>query len=114
PECFEVEEALRERMKIPVFHDDQHGTAIIVAAAVINYVKLTGKNIESVRIVTSGAGAAAIACLNMLLAVGARREDIYVGDREGVVSKKRHNTVDRWRASYAQDTDETELAAFLA
>ena len=113
PECFEVEEALRERMKIPVFHDDQHGTAIIVAAAVINYLELTGKNIETVKIATSGAGAAAIACLNMLMAVGAKRENIWVADREGVVTKKRHNTVDRWRAAFAQDTDETELAAFL-
>ena len=113
PECFEVEEALRERMKIPVFHDDQHGTAIIVAAAVINYLELTGKNIETVKIATSGAGAAAIACLNMLMAVGAKRENIWVADREGVVTKKRHNTVDRWRAAFAQDTEETELAAFL-
>ena len=79
----------------------------------INYLELTGKNIETVKIATSGAGAAAIACLNMLMAVGAKRENIWVADREGVVTKKRHNTVDRWRAAFAQDTEETELAAFL-
>ncbi len=113
PDCFEIEEELRARMKIPVFHDDQHGTAIIVAAAVINYSRLVGKDIGAMKIATSGAGAAAIACLNMLIAVGAKRENIWVADRGGVVTKKRHNTVDRWRASFAQDTEETDLAAFL-
>src|SRR5215216_1366360 len=80
PECFEIEEALRERMNIPVFHDDQHGTAIIVAAAVINAMRLVGKDIAKVKIVTSGAGAAAIACMNMLIAVGATRENIWIAD----------------------------------
>ncbi|WP_196258463.1 NADP-dependent malic enzyme [Pelagibacterium limicola] len=113
PDCFEIEEALRERMPIPVFHDDQHGTAIIVAAAVLNGLKLAGKDISKVKICTSGAGAAAIACLNMLIAVGARRENIWVADRDGLVTKARHNLVDRWRASFAQDTDKTSLAEVM-
>src|SRR4051812_1372586 len=78
PECFDVEEQLKARMKIPVFHDDQHGTAIIVAAAVVNGLELAGKSIETVKIVTSGAGAAAIACLNLLVSLGARRDNILV------------------------------------
>src|SRR5690606_13864414 len=91
PDCFEIEEALRERMPIPVFHDDQHGTAIIVAAAVLNGLKIAGKDISKVKICTSGAGAAAIACLNMLIAVGAKRENIWVADREGLVTTRRDN-----------------------
>ena len=114
PECFEIEEALRERMNIPVFHDDQHGTAIIVAAAVINAMKLVGKDISKVKIVTSGAGAAAIACMNMLVAVGARRENIWIADSKGLVTKARHNTVDRWRGAFAQDTDKAELSEVMA
>jgi malate dehydrogenase (oxaloacetate-decarboxylating)(NADP+) len=113
PDCFEIEEALRERMPIPVFHDDQHGTAIIVAAAVLNGLKLAGKDISKVKICTSGAGAAAIACLNMLIAVGAKRENIWVADRDGLVTKARHNLVDRWRGSFAQDTDKTSLAEVM-
>jgi malate dehydrogenase (oxaloacetate-decarboxylating)(NADP+) len=109
PECFEIEEALRERMNIPVFHDDQHGTAIIVAAAVLNAMRLVGKDIASVKIVTSGAGAAAIACMNMLVAVGATRENIWIADSKGLVTTKRGNSVDRWRGAFAQDTDATEL-----
>jgi len=114
PECFEIEEALRERMNIPVFHDDQHGTAIIVAAAVINAMKLVGKDISKVKIVTSGAGAAAIACMNMLVAVGARQENIWIADSKGLVTKARHNTVDRWRGAFAQETDKTELSEVMA
>jgi malate dehydrogenase (oxaloacetate-decarboxylating)(NADP+) len=114
PECFEIEEALRERMNIPVFHDDQHGTAIIVAAAVINAMKLVGKEIGAVKIVTSGAGAAAIACMNMLIAVGAKRENIWIADSKGLVTKKRGNSVDRWRGAFAQDTEATELADVMA
>ncbi|WP_116654092.1 NADP-dependent malic enzyme [Pelagibacterium sediminicola] len=113
PDCFEIEEALRERMPIPVFHDDQHGTAIIVAAAVLNGLKIAGKDIANVKICTSGAGAAAIACLNMLIAVGAKRENIWVADREGLVTTARHNLVDRWRGSFAQDTDKTSLAEVM-
>lgn len=82
PECFEIEETLRGRMNIPVFHDDQHGTAIIVAAAVLNGLELAGKSIENVKICVSGAGAAAIACLNLLLAIGAKQENIWVGDKD--------------------------------
>jgi malate dehydrogenase (oxaloacetate-decarboxylating)(NADP+) len=114
PECFEIEEALRERMNIPVFHDDQHGTAIIVAAAVINAMRLVGKDIGQIKIVTSGAGAAAIACMNMLVAVGASRENIWIADSKGLVTKARHNNVDRWRGAFAQDTDKTELSEVMA
>ena len=114
PECFEIEEALRERMNIPVFHDDQHGTAIIVAAAVLNAMQLVGKDIAKVKICTSGAGAAAIACMNMLVAVGAKRENIWIADSKGLVTKARHNNVDRWRGAFAQQTDKTELAEVMA
>jgi malate dehydrogenase (oxaloacetate-decarboxylating)(NADP+) len=114
PECFEIEEALRERMNIPVFHDDQHGTAIIVAAAVINAMRLVGKDIAKAKIVTSGAGAAAIACMNMLIAVGAKRENIWIADSKGLVTRKRDNSVDRWRGAFAQDTDKTELSEVMA
>ena len=104
PECFEVEERLKARMKIPVFHDDQHGTAIIVAAAVRNALDLTGKKLAKVKIVTSGAGAAALACLNLLVALGAKRENIFVTDIEGVVYKGRNTLMDRWKEVYVQDT----------
>jgi malate dehydrogenase (oxaloacetate-decarboxylating)(NADP+) len=114
PECFEIEEALRERMNIPVFHDDQHGTAIIVAAAVLNAMQLVGKDIAKVKIVTSGAGAAAIACMNMLIAVGATRENIWIADSKGLVTKARHNNVDRWRGAFAQQSDATELSEVMA
>jgi malate dehydrogenase (oxaloacetate-decarboxylating)(NADP+) len=114
PECFEIEEALRERMNIPVFHDDQHGTAIIVAAAVLNAMQLVGKDIAKVKICTSGAGAAAIACMNMLIAVGATRENIWIADSKGLVTKARDNSVDRWRGAFAQDTDKTELSQVMA
>jgi malate dehydrogenase (oxaloacetate-decarboxylating)(NADP+) len=113
PDCFEIEEALRERMPIPVFHDDQHGTAIIVAAAVLNGLQIAGKDISKVKICTSGAGAAAIACLNMLIAVGAKRENIWVADREGLVTTRRDNSVDRWRGAFAQDSDKTSLAEVM-
>ncbi|WP_412058569.1 NADP-dependent malic enzyme [Bartonella sp. DGB2] len=104
PECFEVEEALRQRMKIPVFHDDQHGTAIIVAAAILNGLDLAGKDITQAKIVTSGAGAAALACLNLLVRLGARHENIWVSDLEGVVYTERPTLMDRWKAVYAQKT----------
>ncbi len=81
PECFEVEERLKQRMKIPVFHDDQHGTAIIVAAAILNGLELAGKKISEAKIVTSGAGAAALACLNLLVELGAKLENIWLTDR---------------------------------
>jgi malate dehydrogenase (oxaloacetate-decarboxylating)(NADP+) len=110
PECFEVETRLQARMKIPVFHDDQHGTAIIVSAAVKNALSLSGKRIEDVKIVTSGAGAAALACLNLLVSLGARRANIWVTDIEGVVYAGRPVLMDRWKSVYAQDTDKRKLA----
>ena len=113
PECFDVEARLKEKMKIPVFHDDQHGTAIIVAAAVQNALHLTGKKIEKVKIVTSGAGAAALACLNLLVTLGARRENIFVSDLEGVVYRGREKLMDRWKDVYAQDTKARTLADII-
>jgi malate dehydrogenase (oxaloacetate-decarboxylating)(NADP+) len=113
PECFEVEAKLKERMSIPVFHDDQHGTAIIVGAAVRNALHLTGKRIEQVKIVTSGAGAAALACLNQLVSLGARRENIWVCDIAGLVHADRLELMDRWKAVYAQSTDKRALAEVI-
>ncbi|RKE73905.1 malate dehydrogenase (oxaloacetate-decarboxylating)(NADP+) [Pseudorhodoplanes sinuspersici] len=113
PECFDVEAQLKERMKIPVFHDDQHGTAIIVGAAVLNALYLTGKKIEAVKIVTSGAGAAALACLNLLVALGAKRENIFVSDIEGVVYRGRNTLMDRWKEVYAQDTKARKLGEII-
>src|ERR1700752_3081110 len=105
PECFEIEAQLKERMKIPVFHDDQHGTAIIVAAAIVNGLRLNGKKLPDVKIVTSGAGTAAIATLNLLVSMGAQRKNIWVCDIDGVVHEGRNTTMDRWKAVYAQKTD---------
>ena len=109
PECFEVEEKAKARMGIPVFHDDQHGTAIIVSAAVTNALELTGKTIDRVKIVCSGAGAAALASLNLLVALGARRENIVVCDIEGVVYTGRETLMDRWKAVYARETSARRL-----
>jgi len=114
PECFEVEEKAKARMGIPVFHDDQHGTAIIVAAAVTNALQLTGKSIDRVKIVCSGAGAAALASLNLLVSIGARRENITVCDIEGVVYKGRETLMDRWKGAYAQETSARTLADVIA
>jgi len=110
PECFEVEAKLRARMKIPVFHDDQHGTAIIVAAAVENALHLSGKKLDRIKLVTSGAGAAAIACLNQLVALGLKRENVWVTDLEGVVYEGRAKLMDKWKAPYAQNTKARTLA----
>jgi len=110
PECFEVERRLREKMDIPVFHDDQHGTAIIVAAAVLNGLELAGKSLHEAKIVASGAGAAALACLNQLVALGAKVENIWVHDIEGLVYKGREALMDQWKAIYAQETDKRVLA----
>ena len=114
PECFDVERRLRETMRIPVFHDDQHGTAIIVGAAVRNALELTGKRIEDVRIVASGAGAAALACLNLLVSLGARRENILVSDIKGVVYKGRAELMDPWKEPYARQTAARTLAEIIA
>src|SRR6202795_3446007 len=110
PECFEIEAQLKERMKIPVFHDDQHGTAIIVGAAITNALLLNGKKLSDVKIVASGAGAAALACLNLLVAMGAQRKNIWVVDIDGVVHEGRNTLMDRWKAVYAQKTDKRVLA----
>ena len=109
PECFEVEEKAKARMGIPVFHDDQHGTAIIVSAAVTNALELTGKRIEDVKIVCSGAGAAALASLNLLVSLGAQRENIFVCDIAGVVYRGRETLMDRWKSVYAQETSARAL-----
>jgi malate dehydrogenase (oxaloacetate-decarboxylating)(NADP+) len=108
-----VEEKAKARMSIPVFHDDQHGTAIIVSAAVTNALELTGKTFGEVKIVCSGAGAAAIASLNLLVSLGARRENIFVCDLEGVVYKGRQKLMDRWKAVYSQETDARVLADII-
>ncbi|MDX5593064.1 NADP-dependent malic enzyme [Pseudovibrio sp. SPO723] len=109
PECFMIENKLRERMSIPVFHDDQHGTAIIVAAAVRNGLELAGKRVEDAKIVASGAGAAALACLNLLVSLGAKRENIWVTDIEGVVYEGRESLMDEWKSVFAQKTDKRTL-----
>jgi malate dehydrogenase (oxaloacetate-decarboxylating)(NADP+) len=110
PECFEVERRLREKMDIPVFHDDQHGTAIIVAAAILNGMELAGKDIAKAKIVASGAGAAALACLNLLVELGAKRENIWVHDLEGLVYEGREVLMDPWKSIYAQPTDKRQLS----
>jgi malate dehydrogenase (oxaloacetate-decarboxylating)(NADP+) len=112
PECFAIERTLRERMKIPVFHDDQHGTAIIVAAAVRNGLLLQGKRLDEVTVVNTGGGAAAIACLDLLVAMGLRREKVTICDIDGVVWKGRPNT-DPFKAAYAQDTAARTLEEVL-
>ena len=113
PECFEIERRLRERMAIPVFHDDQHGTAIIVGAAVTNGLEFAGKAIGDVKIVCSGAGAAALACLNLLVALGAKVENIFVSDLEGVVYVGREKLMDPWKSVYAQKTDARALGEVI-
>ena len=112
PECFIVERKLRERMKIPVFHDDQHGTAIIVGAAVVNALEVIGKKIGDVKLATSGAGAAGIACLDMLVALGLKPENILAFDRDGVIYSGRPN-LDPDKARYARDTDKRTLAEIV-
>jgi malate dehydrogenase (oxaloacetate-decarboxylating)(NADP+) len=109
PECFIVERKLRERMNIPVFHDDQHGTAIIVGSAVLNALEIVGKKIGDVKLATSGAGAAGIACLDMLVALGMKPENILAVDRDGVLHTGRPN-MDPDKARYARDTDKRTLA----
>jgi malate dehydrogenase (oxaloacetate-decarboxylating)(NADP+) len=113
PECFYIERRLRERMKIPVFHDDQHGTAIIVAAAVLNGLKVVGKDIASVKVAVSGAGAAALACLDLLVAVGLRKENVLIADSRGVVYAGRAKT-DADKLRYAQATQARTLAEIVA
>ncbi len=110
PDCFYVERALRKRMKIPVFHDDQHGTAIVVGAALLNALKVSGKDIKQVKLVTSGAGAAALACLGLLMKLGLPRENIWVTDLAGVVYVGRPALMDEDKIVFAQDTPHRSLS----
>ena len=109
PECFEIEKRLKEIMNIPVFHDDQHGTAICVAAAIRNGLRVANKNIEEVKLVCSGAGAAAIACMNLLQEMGLKKENIVVNDRFGIIYKGRVEEMNPYNSAYAVDTDARTL-----
>ncbi len=113
PDCFYVERKLRERMKIPVFHDDQHGTAIVVGAAIFNGLKVVGKDPKQVKLVTSGAGAAALACLQLLVKLGIPRENIYVTDLAGVVYEGRTELMDEDKIQFAQKTDARTLREII-
>ncbi|MBA4215981.1 MAG: NADP-dependent malic enzyme [Roseateles sp.] len=114
PDCFYVERELRKRMKIPVFHDDQHGTAIVVGAAFLNGLKVVGKDIKQVKLVTSGAGAAALACISLLVKLGLPKENIWVTDLAGVVYEGRTELMDPDKAEYAQKTDARSLREVIA
>jgi malate dehydrogenase (oxaloacetate-decarboxylating)(NADP+) len=114
PDCFYVERKLRERMKIPVFHDDQHGTAIVVGAGLLNALKVAGKSIGEIKLVTSGAGAAALACLGLLVKLGVRRENIWVTDLAGVVYEGRLELMDEDKAQFAQKTSMRTLREVIA
>ena len=113
PDCFYVERKLRERMRIPVFHDDQHGTAIVVGAALLNGMKVVGKDLREIKLVTSGAGAAALACLNLIVKLGVPRENIWVTDLAGVVWKGRTELMDPDKVEFAQDTPARTLAEVI-
>lgn len=110
PDCFVIEERLKEFLDIPVFHDDQHGTAIVVAAGIVNGLKVVEKNIGDVKLVCAGAGAAALACLNLLLKIGLKRENVFVSDIVGVVYKGRSELMDQYKSPFAQDTKARHLA----
>jgi len=110
PECFLVEKALRERMNIPVFHDDQHGTAIVAAAAVYNGLRVVGKKIEDIKVVGSGSGAASIACLDLLVSMGLPRDHVTLIDRSGVIYKGRDHGMNPWKEAYARQTQDRTLA----
>ena len=113
PECFEIESRLREKMKIPVFHDDQHGTAIVVGAGMLNAMRFLGKDMGEIKLVCSGAGAAALACLNMLKTLGVKDENIIVCDQHGVLRHDREAPMDQYKARYARETDLTTLKEAL-
>ena len=113
PECFIIEQALRERMNIPVFHDDQHGTAIITAAGLINACHLTGRELGDIRVVVNGAGAAAIACTELIKAMGVRGDHVIMCDRKGVIHKGRDD-LDQWKSAHAVDTDRRTLKEALS
>jgi malate dehydrogenase (oxaloacetate-decarboxylating)(NADP+) len=110
PECFYIEKKLRERMKIPVFHDDQHGTAIISSAALLNGLELVGKKIGEVKVAVSGAGAAAIACLDLMIELGVKRENVFVCDSKGVIHDRREDTLDESKKRFVQKTPARTLA----
>ncbi len=110
PECFIVEEALKERMGIPVFHDDQHGTAIVAGAAIYNGLRVVGKKIEDIKLVSTGGGAASLACLNLLVTLGLPKENITLCDIEGVVYKGRKEDMNKYKDTYARDTKDRTLA----
>ncbi|GAB2878093.1 hypothetical protein GCM10027277_54380 [Pseudoduganella ginsengisoli] len=111
PECFYIERKLRERLSIPVFHDDQHGTAIVVGSGLLGALTLTGRSISDVKIVCSGAGAAAIACLELILSLGAKRENIYVCDSKGVLTTSRD--LDGEKKAWARDTVATKMSEVI-
>src|SRR5881409_3163764 len=112
PDCFIIEQTLRERMNIPVFHDDQHGTAIITAAGLINACLITGRELSSVHLVVNGAGAAAIACTELVKAMGVRGDNVIMCDRKGVIHKDRTD-LDQWKSAHAVETDKRTLAEAL-
>ena len=113
PECFIVERKLKERLKIPVMHDDQHGTAIVVGAAMVNALKVVGKDISEVKLVASGAGAAALACLNLLVSLGLKRENIWVCDIKGLVYEGRTELMDEYKAIFTQKTNMRTMAEVI-
>lgn len=113
PECFVIESKLKSRMRIPVFHDDQHGTAIVVAAAILNGLQLVNKRIEEVRLVAVGAGAACLACVDLLISLGLSINNLRLVDLEGVVHKDRINDLNEWKARYATDTEDRTLSDAL-
>jgi malate dehydrogenase (oxaloacetate-decarboxylating)(NADP+) len=114
PDCFYVEKYLHERMSIPVFHDDQHGTAIVVAAAMKSALEVVGKDISKVRLVASGAGAAALSCLNLLVSMGLDKKNVLVCDSRGVIYEGRAESMDEYKAGYAVDTESRTLADAIA
>src|SRR6056297_800282 len=109
PDCFVVEKICRERMNIPVFHDDQHGTAIVVGAAALNALRVVGKRFQDIKVVSTGGGAAGIACLNMLLKLGVQRENVWLCDIYGLVHEGREADMTAQKAAYAQKTDKRTL-----
>ena len=113
PECFIIEQTLRERMNIPVFHDDQHGTAIITAAGLINACLLTGRSLSDVKVVVNGAGAAAIACTELIKAMGVRGDNVIMCDRQGVIYQGREEGMDQWKSAHAAITDARDLTEAL-
>ena len=113
PECFIIEQRLREVMDIPVFHDDQHGTAIIAAAGLINALHLTGRDIRDIKVVTNGAGAASIACVELIKAMGVKHENVLMCDRTGVVYQGREDGMNQWKSAHAVKTDARTLADAL-